>query len=79
MKLEENRKIFMEANPDDFPVHNLSGNFGDDFKSIWELDKSFIFNLEEIIGHSLQIKNSKIEHQGIQYNNQLRFWFWCIC
>ena len=65
MKLEANRKHFLEANPNDFPVHNLSGNHGDDYKSIWELDKSFPELLEQMIGHTLKIADSKIEHQGI--------------
>jgi len=68
MKLEENRKLFLEANPNDFPFHNLSGNFGDDYKSIWDLDKSFIENLEQMVGHSLKVKDSKVEHQGIFFN-----------
>jgi hypothetical protein len=65
MKLEENRKLFLEANPNDFPFHNLSGNFGDDYKSIWDLDKSFIENLEQMVGYTLNVKDSKVEHQGI--------------
>ena len=78
MKLEENRKLFLEANPNDFPIHNLSGNFGDDYRSIWDLDKSFLDILEQMIGHTLKINDSKIEHQGKELLF-VRFWFGCIC
>lgn len=78
MKLEETKKLFLEANPNDFPIHDLSGNFGDEYRSIWDLDTSFLQNLELSIGHTLKINDSKVEHQGKQKGFYFRFWKWSI-
>jgi hypothetical protein len=64
LKIEENRKKFYANDPDQFPIYNLTGNDSEpDFKTIWELKKDFKDEYEEMIGHYLTLKKSKIEHQ----------------
>lgn len=63
IKLDENRKKFNQNNPDQFPVYNLTGSDSvPDYKTIWELNKDFNTEFEELTGHTLLLKNSKIEH-----------------
>jgi hypothetical protein len=63
LKLEQNRKKFMENDPNQFPVYNLTGSDSiPDYKTIWELKKDFSEEFEELNGHFLYTKNSKIDH-----------------
>jgi hypothetical protein len=65
LKLEENKKKFYENDPNQFPVYNLtSRNKEPDFKTIWELDRDFKYNFEDMCGFYLNVKDSKIEHPG---------------
>jgi hypothetical protein len=49
--------------PNQFPVYNLTGNDSNsEYKTIWELKTDFKEEFEELMGHNLFLKNSKIEH-----------------
>jgi hypothetical protein len=63
IKLEDNRKKFLEADPNSFPFFDLTGNNSlPEYKTIWELDKDFRENFEEEMGFILNIRKSNIEH-----------------
>ena len=63
LKLEENKRKFLQNDPDKFPVYNLTGNNNEpDYKTIYELRKDFSDNFEENLGFNLVLKKSKIEH-----------------
>jgi hypothetical protein len=65
LKLEENKKKFLENDPNMFPVYDLtSRNKEPDYKTIWELDKDFADYFEDTVGFYLRIRKSRIEHPG---------------
>jgi hypothetical protein len=65
LKLEENKKKFLENDPNMFPVYDLTSKGKEpDYKTIWELDKEFNDYLEDAIGFNLKVKQSRIEHPG---------------
>lgn len=63
LKLEENRKKFHQNDPDSFPIYNLTGSDSiPEYKTIWELKADFKEEFEELNGHYLYLRKSKIEH-----------------
>jgi hypothetical protein len=74
LKLEENKKKFLENDPNTFPIYDLtSKNKEPDYKTIWELDKEFNDYIEENVGFNLKVKKSRIEHPG-KLLSYYRFW-----
>jgi len=54
---------FKLNDPNLFHFYNLTGSITKDYRSIFELDQTLLPDLEENLGFTLKLKNSKIEHQ----------------
>jgi len=50
--------------PDKFPIQRLSGDLLKEYESIWETKKGkrMLNEIESYVGHSLEIKDSSIDH-----------------
>lgn len=63
LNLEENKRRFLENDPNTFPIYNMSYNSTKpDFMSIWNLDKEILKDIQKEVGFALEIRNSNIEH-----------------
>lgn len=49
--------------PNTFPIQKLSGDFIQEYESVWDIERdAYSKRLERLIGHSLVLKDSSIDH-----------------
>ena len=64
MKREKEVDSAELLDPDKFPIQRLSGDLLKEYESVWETKKGkrMLNEIETYVGHSLEIKDSSIDH-----------------
>ena len=68
-KREKGAECTSILDPNQFPIQKLSGEFVEEYESVWDIEKDTLSRgLERYVGHTLALKDSSIDHHGNDLN-----------